>query len=374
MTLSKNETRPAAPVEYRADLNPPEPQEEKKRRVDDVVIKAAAIVLVVSILTFAVAVPDGTAAAIGAARTFVTEYFTWFFVAFSALALGVCGWLAFGRFRHIRLGGPDAKPQYGKFAWYSMLFACGQGIGLIFWSVAEPIMLKDENPLFPAGSASPVDGAMAWSYFHWGLTAWAMYCIVAICLAYSHHNLGKKLTFRDAVVDIFPRKSRRGAGMVIELLAILATVLGLSTSFGFATLQFTSGISAITGIHASAPLWIAIIVALGVLTAGSVFFGISKGMKRISEINSVLSIVLLVAVLPANIHAAQTGVTLGGAAGTIVSVPHSEPRRTDFIRGGVRRAMAHDSATRHVSVSSQCSTSAMSCCCAPRASWITVIC
>lgn len=137
---------------------------------------------------------------------------------------------------------------------------------------------------------------MAWSYFHWGLTAWAMYGIVAICLAYSHHNLGKKLTFRDAVVDIFPRKSRRGAGMVIELLAILATVLGLSTSFGFATLQFTSGISAITGIHASAPLWIAIIVALGALTAGSVFFGISKGMKRISEINSVLSIVLLVAV------------------------------------------------------------------------------
>lgn len=296
MTLSKNETRPAAPVEYRAGVNPSEPQEEKKRRVDDVVIKAAAIVLVVSILTFAVAVPDGTATAIGAARTFVTEYFTWFFVAFSALALGVCGWLAFGRFRHIRLGGPDAKPQYGKFAWYSMLFACGQGIGLIFWSVAEPIMLKDENPLFPAGSASPVDGAMAWSYFHWGLTAWAMYGIVAICLAYSHHNLGKKLTFRDAVVDIFPRKSRRGAGMVIELLAILATVLGLSTSFGFATLQFTSGISAITGIHASAPLWIAIIVALGALTAGSVFFGISKGMKRISEINSVLSIVLLVAV------------------------------------------------------------------------------
>lgn len=272
------------------------PKEMKVRSFDDGIIKWLSVVFVVAILTFAVAVPDAAADAIGVARTFVTEYFTWFFVLYSILALGVCGWLAFGRFGRTRLGGPGAKPDYSKFAWYSMLFACGQGIGLIFWSVAEPIMLKEESPLFSGGAVAVQDGAIAWSYFHWGLTAWAMYCIVAICLAYSHFNLGKKLTFRDAVVDFFPLKSRRAIGVVVELLAILACVLGLATSFGFATLQFTSGLTSFTGIEASMPVWIAVVVAFAALAAVSVYFGISKGMKRISEINSILSIVLVVAV------------------------------------------------------------------------------
>ncbi|WP_253905065.1 BCCT family transporter [Arthrobacter sp. H14] len=272
------------------------PKEAKRRMFDDGIIKWLSVVFVVAILAFAVAVPDAAADAIGVARTFVTEYFTWFFVLYSILALGVCGWLAFGRFGRTRLGGPGAKPDYSKFAWYSMLFACGQGIGLIFWSVAEPIMLKEESPLFSGAAVDVQDGAMAWSYFHWGLTAWAMYCIVAICLAYSHFNLGKKLTFRDAVVDFFPLKSRRAIGVVVELLAILACVLGLATSFGFATLQFTSGLTSFTGIEASMPVWIAVVVAFAALAAVSVYFGISKGMKRISEINSILSIVLVVAV------------------------------------------------------------------------------
>ncbi|GAB3253394.1 BCCT family transporter [Arthrobacter pigmenti] len=271
--------------------------ETKRRIVDDTVIKWLAVIGIIAILTFAIALPDVAADAIGAGRTFVTEYFTWFFVLYSVLALGICAWLAFGRFGSVRLGGPHAKADYSKFAWYSMLFACGQGIGLIFWSVAEPIMLQGGSPLFEGNEANTGDGSIAWAYFHWGLTAWAMYCIVAICLAYSHFNLGKKLTFRDTVVDFFPVKSRRVVGVVVELLAILACVLGLATSFGFATLQFTFGLTSFTGIESSMPMWIGVIVAFGALTAVSVYFGISKGMKRISEINSILSIVLVVAVL-----------------------------------------------------------------------------
>lgn len=111
------------------------PKEAKRRSFDDSIIKWLAVIFIVAILAFAVSVPDAAADAIGVARTFVTEYFTWFFVLFSIIALGMCGWLAFGRFGSIRLGGSKAKPDYSKFAWYSMLFACGQGIGLIFWSV-----------------------------------------------------------------------------------------------------------------------------------------------------------------------------------------------------------------------------------------------
>ncbi len=240
--------------------------------------------------------PDSVAGVISEMRTFVTGGFTWLFVLYSLFAVAVCAWLIFSKVgKRVRLGGPNAKPEYSDFAWYSMLFACGQGIGLIFWSVAQPIMLRDESPVVQTLGTNVAGNGIVWAYFHWGFTAWAMYCVVAVCLAYSHHNLGKTLTFREATVDMFPKWARCGAGVVIELLAIMATILGLATSFGFAAMQFTSGLTSFTGLTESPALWLAVIVGFGTIAAISAFSGISKGMRLISETNSILSIVLVVA-------------------------------------------------------------------------------
>lgn len=241
--------------------------------------------------------PDGVASVISELRTFVTGGFTWLFVVYSLFAVAVCAWLIFSKVgSRVRLGGPNAKPEYSNFAWYSMLFACGQGIGLIFWSVAEPIMLRDESPVVQTLGTNVAGNGLVWSYFHWGFTAWAMYCVVAVCLAYSHHNLGKTLTFREATVDLLPKWARGGAGVVIELLAIMATILGLSTSFGFAAMQFSSGLTSFTGLTSGPALWLFVIIGFGTVAAISAFFGINKGMRLLSETNSILSIVLVVAV------------------------------------------------------------------------------
>ncbi|QTF92969.1 BCCT family transporter [Halomonas sp. BM-2019] len=240
--------------------------------------------------------PESVAETIYNMRTFVTSGFTWLFILYSLFAVAVCAWLVFSKIgKQVRLGGPSAKPEYSNFAWYSMLFACGQGIGLIFWSVAQPIMLRDESPVVQTLGDNVAGNGLVWAYFHWGFTAWAMYCVVAVCLAYSHHNLGKSLTFREATVDILPHWARGGAGVVVELLAIMATILGLSTSFGFAAMQFSSGLSSFTGVASGPGLWLFVIVGLGTAAAISAFFGISRGMRMISETNSVLSIVLVVA-------------------------------------------------------------------------------
>ena len=266
--------------------------------IDRLLIRVIPPVLIVAVMIWVLGNPEAASAAISEMRTFVTGKFTWLFILYSVFTVGVCIWLSMSRVGKIRLGGPKAKPQHSKFAWYSMLFACGQGIGLIFWSVAEPIMLRDENPVIPAGAnGGGEEGAIVWTYFHWGLTAWAMYCAVAVCLAYSHHNLGKTLTFREATVDILPRWSRRGAGVVVELLAIIATVLGLATSFGFAAMQFSSGISSFTGVNASPMMWFMVILIFAGITSISAIVGINKGMARISGLNSILSIVLLAALL-----------------------------------------------------------------------------
>jgi len=265
--------------------------------LDRLLITVIPPVLIIAAVIWVIVDSDGAAETISAMRTFVTGEFTWLFIIYSLVALGVCIWAAFSKFGKVRLGGPKAKPLHGRFAWYSMLFACGQGIGLIFWSVAEPIMLRDENPVIPAVPAGGgEEGAIVWTYFHWGLTAWAMYCVVALCLAYSHHNLGKTLTFREATVDMLPKKAQRPAGVVIELLAIMATVLGLATSFGFAAMQFSSGITSFTGIDSGPTMWMIVIGAFAAVTGISAYIGINKGMARLSMANSILSIVLVVAV------------------------------------------------------------------------------
>ena len=273
------------------------PELDANRRGDDTIIKGVSLAIVGFVVIVAMASAETAADAIGDFRTGVTQYFTWYFVVLATLALLFCVYMAASRRGKMVLGGPNAKPEYGHFAWYSMLFACGQGIGLIFWSVAEPIMVRGDNPILERMGTDPVEGSLVWSYFHWSVHAWAIYCAVALCLAVSFHNRNAPMTFRDAVVNVFPGAVRRPAGLVVEIVAILATVFGLSTSFAFAAMQLSSGLSQTFAIDNSGSLRVVVIGAIGVVAAISVYIGIEKGMKRISEVNSVLSIVLVASVL-----------------------------------------------------------------------------
>lgn len=263
--------------------------------LDRAIIMAAPPVLIVLVIVYVLFNQQGAAAIIDAGRTFVTNGFGWLFVLYSLSAVVVIIWAAASKWGTVRLGGPKARPEHGNFAWYSMLFACGQGIGLIFWSVAEPMLLVNEAPVVAATDSYGEPG-IVWTYFHWGFTAWAMYCVVALCLAYSHHNLGKTLTFREATVDILPKPLQRPGGVVVELIAIMATVLGLGTSFGFAVMQFSSGVASFSGVDATSTMWLVVIIAFAALTAVSAFVGVNRGMKRISQTNSILSISLVIGV------------------------------------------------------------------------------
>lgn len=267
------------------------------RRWDDRIVKTVSLVLVGAVVIFAVISSAAAANAIGSFRTFVTGNFTWYFVTLATVALIFCVYMASGKRGEIVLGGKGARPEYGRFAWYSMLFACGQGIGLIFWSVAEPILVKGDNPIQDHIGVDKIDGALIWSYFHWAVHAWAIYCVVALCLALSFHNRKAAMTFRDAVVGMFPQKARRPIGVAVEIIAILATVFGLSTSFAFAAMQLSSGLGQTFGLDNNGTTRTIVIIGIGVFAAASVYLGIEKGMKRVSEVNSVLSIVLVIGVL-----------------------------------------------------------------------------
>lgn len=270
---------------------------EQVSSLDAKLIKFLPPLFVMAAVGAVIANPKGMSDAISVLRTQITGNWAWFIILYSLIAVVMCGWLTFSKVGKVRLGGPKAKPVYSNFAWYSMLFACGQGIGLIFWSLAEPMMLLKDAAILPADTPNTGENGIAWAYFHWGFTAWAMYCIVAACLAYSYHNLGKTLTFREATVDMLPQKAQRPAGVVIEMLAITATILGLATSFSFAAIQFSSGLAELLPVGNGTTTWLMVIVGFAVFASISTFIGVDKGMKQISELNTILSIVLVIGVL-----------------------------------------------------------------------------
>ncbi|AZQ77619.1 BCCT family transporter [Flaviflexus ciconiae] len=269
----------------------------RARNRDNSIIRIVSLILIGAVVALALLNATGAANLIHSFRTTVTGSLTWYLVLLATVALIFCLYMALGSRGNIRLGGRGAKREYGNFAWYSMLFGCGQGIGLIFWSVAEPILVKNDNPLAGSVGVTANDGALMWTYFHWSLHAWAIYCLVAICLAISFHNMKRELTFRDAVINAFPERIRPGMGIVIEVIVILATVFGLSTSFAFAAMQLSSGISQTFDVQNSTAIRTVVIIVIGIIAAISVYVGIEKGMKIISETNSILSIALVVGVV-----------------------------------------------------------------------------
>lgn len=264
-----------------------------KMSKDDFSIKILSSILIISIISLVLIFPENSSVVINNIRTLVTKYLNWYFTLLTSILLFFSIWLIFGKYGKVILGGKNAKPEFSRFSWFSMLFACGQGIGLIFWGIAEPIMMFDSDKFAPARSLENIKYAMSWSYFHWGIHAWVIYCAVAICLAFSIHNSNKLLTFRGSVEELLPKKFKFHLGVIIETIAILATVLGLSTSFGFAILQFSSGLSTLLGFEIETHYQVLVILGFSLVVAYSVWSGISKGVKIISEFNSILSIVLL---------------------------------------------------------------------------------
>lgn len=263
-----------------------------RRKTDKIIIILNAL-LVVGVVLLVLIFRSQASSIINYVRTLVTKYLNWYLVLLTSLLLFMSLWLIFGKYSKVVLGGENAKPEFSRFSWYSMLFACGQGIGLIFWGIAEPIMMFSDSKFFPARSIEGINSAVSWAYFHWGIHAWVIYCSVAICLAFSIHNFKKPLTFRDSIDELIPKKRHILYGVIVDTIAILATILGLSTSFGFAIFQFTAGLENIFKISINLSFRIILIFGFSIIVGYSVWSGVRKGVRIISELNSILSIILL---------------------------------------------------------------------------------
>lgn len=262
-----------------------------------VIAPAATVALVFS--TFAIAFPAEAETFFGTIQGAVIDGFSWYYVLITAFFVAFCLFLGFSRFGDIKLGKDDDKPEFSTGSWFSLLFAAGMGIGLVFYGVSEPLShYVNPKPGVEGTPAQLAQSSLTQTYLHWGVQAWAVYVVVGIALAYAIHRRGRPLSIRWALEPVLGRRVRGGWGNAIDAIALVGTLFGVATSLGLGVLQISSGLDA-AGII-SEPGLLAQVIIIAVITTAvlfSVVSGVTKGMKWLSSTNLVLAALLLLFVL-----------------------------------------------------------------------------
>ncbi|QIA63407.1 BCCT family transporter [Vibrio astriarenae] len=223
--------------------------------------------------------------------------FDWLFIWSGNIFVLFCLALIVTPYGKIRLGGQDATADYSFFSWLAMLFAAGMGIGLMFWSVAEPVAYFTgwyETPLaVEPNTPEAAKAALGATMYHWGLHPWAIYGVVALSLAFFTYNKGLPLSIRSIFYPILGDRAWGWPGHVVDILAVLATLFGLATSLGLGAKQAASGIQHVFGFEAGLGLQVVVIAVVTLLAVVSVLRGIDGGVKVISNINMIVAFLLL---------------------------------------------------------------------------------
>lgn len=230
-------------------------------------------------------------------QTNVSEYGGWLYVFAINVFLIFVIYLAFSKFGKIRLGGKDAEPEFKTVSWFSMLFSAGMGIGLLFWSVAEPVTHYGAPPNADANTIAAAKEAMNFSFLHWGFHPWAIYALVGLALAFFTYSRGLPLTFRSVFYPFLGDKIYGPIGDIIDIFAVLATLFGLATSLGFGVQQVAAGLEQVFGISSGTTTQVLLIAGITAVATISVVLGVDKGVKVLSEWNIRIAVVLLVLVL-----------------------------------------------------------------------------
>jgi BCCT family betaine/carnitine transporter len=237
--------------------------------------------------------PAEAKVALTGARSWSIDNFDWLFMIGGNIFVLFCLALIVLPVGKIRLGGEGAKPEFSTMSWFSMLFAAGMGIGLMFWSVAEPVAYYTDwygTPLNVAPrTAEGANLALGATMFHWGLHPWAIYGVVALALAYFCYNKGLPMTIRSAFYPLLGEKCWGPIGHVIDILAVLATIFGLATSLGLGAQQASGGLNYLFGIENSLTTQIVVIVCVTAVALMSVARGLDGGVKLLSNINMIIA-------------------------------------------------------------------------------------
>ncbi|PNL17958.1 MULTISPECIES: BCCT family transporter [Micrococcus] len=274
---------------------------------------SAAIVVVFSALM--VLVPGAMQAGFGAVAAWIAGNLGWFYVlAITGMILFAFG-IAFSRYGRLKLGDDDATPEYSGLAWFGMLFAAGMGATLMFWGVAEPVSHFADPPMYGTEpeTVQAASEAMGIANFHLGLHMWGIFIVPALAFAYFTYKRKLPPRMSSAFQPLIGEKIHGPIGKAIDILAVVATIFGISVSVGQGALQINSGANIMFGVPIAGWVQAAILAIITAVALMSVVAGLDKGVKRLSYINITIAIALLIYIL-------MFGATTQAVQGTVESI------------------------------------------------------
>ncbi|MDY0205656.1 MAG: choline BCCT transporter BetT [Pseudomonas sp.] len=271
------------PTERSGTINPP--------------VFFGSAILIAALVLFASIFPQVAQDFFGTMQAWIIENVSWFYILAVALILLSTLFLAFSRYGDIKLGPDHSTPDYSSTSWFAMLFSAGMGIGLMFFGVAEPVMHFIAPPVGDPNTIEAAKEAMKLTFFHWGLHAWAIYAVVALILAFFSYRHGLPLTLRSALYPLIGDRIYGPIGHAVDIFAIISTVLGIATSLGYGVLQINSGFNYLFDLPIGTNTQVILIISITALATLSVATGLDKGIRRLSELNLLLAVILLTLVL-----------------------------------------------------------------------------
>ena len=288
--------------EYPDDLHPglvpgiSVDEQRNKFSVDKLLFTVTAAVIV-AFIAGGVISPASVSAAADSAFAWAMENLGWLLNIVMIVGFGVMGYLALSRFGNIRLGRDDEEPEFSRFSWVAMMFAAGIGVGLFFFGPSEPLAYFLDPPpnTVAPGTAEALHMAMAQSHFHWTLPAWAVYSLVGAAMAYSMFRRGRVSLISSIFAPLFGTEVNDSwIGRLIDMLAIFATLFGTAAALGLAATQIGSGVQLVAGLdEVGNTLLISIIAVLTVGFIISAISGVSKGIRLLSNLNMILTMLAI---------------------------------------------------------------------------------
>ena len=254
-------------------------------------------VIIVAFVLFAAIWPGTAETVIFGSMDWVATNFGWYYVLTATIVVVFVLIVAFSKVGGTKMGPDHSLPKYNLFTWAAMLFAAGIGVDLMFFGISGPASNVLTPPDAPAGSDEAARMAVIWTIFHYGIPGWAMYALMGMAFGLFAYRYHLPLSIRSALAPIFGRRIHGAVGHVAEIGSTIGTIFGISVSLGIGVVFLNYGLSALFGIPNSIAVQIALMALAVGITIVSTVSGVDKGIRRLSELNVLLAIVLMLWVL-----------------------------------------------------------------------------
>ncbi len=254
-------------------------------------------IFIIAIISLTLVFQESAESYFNSVQVFISAKGGWLYILGINIFLFFMIYLAFSKFGQLRIGGEAAKPEFKTLSWFAMLFSAGMGIGLLYFSISEPLFHFTSPPLQAGGTPAAAREAMNYTFLHWGFHPWAVYALVGLSLAYFTYSRGLPLTIRSVFYPFFGDKIYGILGDIIDIFAVLATLFGLATSLGLGVEQIAAGLNYVTGLPDGRFTQVLLIAGITLIATISVVLGVDKGVKTLSEWNIRIAMVLLILVV-----------------------------------------------------------------------------